>query len=249
MTEPNQDAPSANAQKAKEIATGWIASADVKASALLAVAGAVLAIALASPVKGGAEAILLGLFSVGTAVSIVASAFVIFPRTDRMDILTKAKCADPLTRSPTFFSDLGLLDFPDFKALVSEADDAIKRRDLFEQAYVMAVIARRKMRLMGVAVVALAIAMIFLCAAFFTASLRAFLSGDQDADRKELRSSAGGGATGDNMNATKGAANTSESASEKLGSGTEGLAPQYADDGGVSDGIDAGIQERMVPSR
>jgi MFS family permease len=136
------------ARDASARAVGWIGSADTKATAMLTIAGAVLAIVSGYGVGKTQWAdwrfyLMLG-FVLGMIGTTALAALALTPRLNRVALL---KCGgltekDREAKSTLFFGDLGLLKATEFfEAMKTPATD----RDELEQAYIVAVIARRKM--------------------------------------------------------------------------------------------------------
>jgi hypothetical protein len=124
----------------------WIGSADIKATALLAVAGALLAaVAFAS---GGSptclERLFVLLFCLCAVASIGASAAVMWPRTNRSAVLGTGAISR-LPHSPSYFGEMGSLCYDEFVATLGRVTSITLLDDLREQTYVAMVIARAKM--------------------------------------------------------------------------------------------------------
>lgn len=133
-------------KRLSDASVGWIGAADNKAAALLGVSNILLgAVFLADlgPTSGWWHAIRVGFVLLVLAQHVVVAAFVLWPRTNRTAILKKAGFPTPLPRSPSFFGDVAKMPHADFKALM--ADVPTQAEDKLEQAYVLAVIANRKM--------------------------------------------------------------------------------------------------------
>lgn len=148
----------------KTLAAGWIGSADTKATAILSAGGTILAVALAaSPTPGRPFVhLLLGGFGAVSIISIVLAAKVIFPRTDRNEILRLGGHDKRLVLSPTYFKDLGSLNYADFVKFLSEISEATAKTDDTEQAFVVAKIAAEKMQFARCSIVAFIVAQVFL---------------------------------------------------------------------------------------
>lgn len=155
-------------------AAQWIAAADLKATAILAVAGAIAAIAApAFSAAGGKEAKLarlaLAAFAVFDVAAIAATAIALWPRTARANILRKKAWVAPLERSATFFGDLAKLSAEDFRRWLIEAKQH-EHRDAYEQALVICAIADEKMLAMRSAIVLLGVTLALVVAALILAA-------------------------------------------------------------------------------
>jgi hypothetical protein len=165
---------SAQLNTVRTTAAQWIAAADLKATAILAVAGAIAAIAApAFTAAGGKEAkfaqFALAAFAIFDVVTIAASAIALWPRTDRAKILKKKAWNAPLERSATFFGDLAELSAEDFRNWLIEAK-RYERRDAYEQALVISVIANEKMLAMRSAIVLLGVTLALIVTALILAA-------------------------------------------------------------------------------
>lgn len=156
------DSSEATHDSIRRTAAAWIAAADIKATALLAVAGGMLALLTVLLTATGGAGVLLSretkwsfvLFAALATLSVAASGVVLLPRLDRAKILRAGGISKPTPRSPSFFADLGDLSYEEF--LKETAVDAAKlATDAKEQAFVLVVIARRKMIWMRVSILAL----------------------------------------------------------------------------------------------
>mgnify|MGYP007066217895 CR=1 FL=1 len=127
-------------------ASGWIAAADGKAAALLGVSNILLgAVFLADLEPGPAwvDVLRVGFIAVVLIQHIVVAAFVLWPRTNRAKLLKEAGFPSALDRSPSFFGDVAKLKHAELVTLMD--DDAAQDADKLEQAFILAVIADRKM--------------------------------------------------------------------------------------------------------
>jgi Family of unknown function (DUF5706) len=170
VTSMPDELPSKTTDDIRRVAGGWIASADLKATAMLAAGCAVPALAALTGVKPGnvLSVTMLGAFCLLDVASIVASALVLFPRTNRQKILTEKGATDPLPRSITFFGDLGDLGYYELKALLNKDDsEQMRERDAMEQTLIVTWIANRKMQYMRASVACLAAASVVLVAMSF----------------------------------------------------------------------------------
>lgn len=165
MTDTSYNLQTERAKELRIVIGQWIASADTKATALLAVSGALLAIlSIVTSFSGSSTFDLFSKFLfVGFCVfdilSIAASATVLTPRTDRIKILKKSGYSSPMKESPTYFGDLALLNFSSFqKALLSSKD--VLASDSIEQSYVLSIIAEGKMSWMRRSIYCLLIALL-----------------------------------------------------------------------------------------
>lgn len=156
-------------------AAGWIASADQKAASILSVNGAALALVFAfsnetEHIWARCMVLAFGLFAV---ISVVLCAVTVFPSTNRPRILAHAKAERPRALSATFFADIVKMSFPAFVSSAATTLPAALLQDAQEQAYVVAAIATRKMKLMKWAIAAAIVAYIALGGAIWVANLRA----------------------------------------------------------------------------
>jgi hypothetical protein len=157
-------------ERLKEIrstAANWIGSADVKAAALLAATGALLAaIAFASsgtedPLERG----IVVLFCLLAALSILASTMVVFPRVNRVALLREGgRMVDEKSKSSSYFGDLGEMEFTEFSATVEKTDDKAAIVESREQTYVVCKVASKKMWWMRVSVVLLVLSLLTVAA-------------------------------------------------------------------------------------
>ncbi|NMB11051.1 MAG: hypothetical protein GX977_02070 [Firmicutes bacterium] len=126
-------------------ANAWIASADSKAFGILGLCGVLIGLAI---VRGPISKTALRLHLAFLACSILAataSLVSLWPRLERTKILCTREAGSPLPASPTFFGDVGKMSFHEFLTTIDELNAELLERDLYEQAYILAVIARRKM--------------------------------------------------------------------------------------------------------
>jgi hypothetical protein len=144
---------------------GWIASADSKATTIASVLAVVLGLVSIEMAKASRDASLefvywafLGL----GAVTVVLCVFTLWPRTDRRSYVPHS----PLSISPTFFGDVPS-DYKTYQDRI--ARDLDLEGDMIEQAFVVACIAKEKMILVRVTIVAFALTLMTLSMlAFFT---------------------------------------------------------------------------------
>lgn len=151
---------------ARMASASWINSADSKATALLSISGALLAVLAAVfattggvPSLGDMYRIAFVVFCVTSIISIAASAAVLWPRTDRSEILAEKGWPDPKKPSPTYFGDLAPLSHKDFIELHEKQDKESLAEDSKQQAHIMCTIASAKMSCLRVSVAAFAVAL------------------------------------------------------------------------------------------
>ncbi len=156
----------------RKSAAAWIASADLKATAMLAAACAVPALAALTGIRP-TNTISIGMllaFCLLDAASIVASALVLFPRTNRAEILKEKGVVDPLSRSVSFFGDISSFGHYELKTLLdTNYSEKIREKDALEQTLIITWIANRKMQYMRSSVALLAAASVVLVAMSFVA--------------------------------------------------------------------------------
>ncbi len=164
----SQDSEAARqADSLRSTVGAWIGSADTKATALLAVSGALLAVvSLISSFSGptafsGLSKVFFVLFCLCDMGSIICSSVVMYPRTKRHNILFASKWINPLPYSLSFFGDLAALDYKSFVSALTDTG-VNRRRDSIEQAYVLAYIAKQKMDWMSKSVIAIVLGLTFL---------------------------------------------------------------------------------------
>jgi len=144
----------------------WIGSADSKATALAAVAGAIFAIVLTGTAGASAnlrkgELLSIAMFSLFMMCSVIGAAAVLWPRTNRQKILRKSGHDKPLKNSPTYFGDLAKMSYAAFVEMANNPP-AADVEDSLEQAYVIAKIASSKMSWMKFSVANLVLSLISL---------------------------------------------------------------------------------------
>lgn len=133
-------------ERLKTNAAAWIAAADTKAAALLAVSNILLGAVFLADINTkaeGAEALRFAFIGLVLLLHVVIAAGVLWPRLNRAEILKVAQFPSPLPRSPSFYGDVAGLPYNAFASIL--ADEAAQKADAVEQAYVLAVIARQKM--------------------------------------------------------------------------------------------------------
>ncbi len=126
----------------RSAAASWIQSADAKATTIASVAAVMLGlVSLSLPTEHPAIWLRVGYvgFFISTVVTVLLCMSVIWPRTNRRGILGPSSAA----LSPSYFGDVPA-DFMAFKLRVVVSADI--DRDRMEQAFVVAYIARLKMR-------------------------------------------------------------------------------------------------------
>lgn len=153
-----------NVARLTQAASGGIQSADTKATALVSLGAALLAIvaglvALRSEVDTLTRAgvAMIAGFTVFTLAAVLAACAALYPRVDRKWLL-ESRGWSPLAVSPSYFNDIVRLDRARFVELMSQ--DASE--DFREQAYVLCIIADRKMHWLRRSVIYFVIACIFL---------------------------------------------------------------------------------------
>lgn len=158
------------------LAAGWIASADMKATALLGMNGTILALAgtgfvFTQKSKEGfsVSAGLMAMFGLAVVASILCAALTIQPRLNREAILKK-KGFSKFGSSPTYFFDLAKLNKDKFIERISQ-DKTAYAKDALEQSIIICHIASAKMQTLRGSVWALVIALIALVAAIVAAVL------------------------------------------------------------------------------
>ncbi len=144
---PSPPAPTKEAiDRLSGVAGGWIGAADTKAAALLGVSNILLGAAfledMTPGVPGGAELRVLFIVLV-LAQHLVVAVGVLWPRTNRAAILRAAGFPTPLSKSPSFYADIAKLNHASYIELL--ADSSTQESDRTEQAYILAVIASKKM--------------------------------------------------------------------------------------------------------
>lgn len=147
----DNDTTAANVERIRRLAVVWIGSADQKATAILAIGGALVAIVSSSLADSDGltrlvvcQRIALVVFVISMLASIGTAGFVLWPRTSRKSIL-KASGWNPVEFSASFFGDVSNLNRSTFLAICS-ANDTVVKRDALEQAFVSAKIASIKMK-------------------------------------------------------------------------------------------------------
>ena len=127
-------------------AGGWISAADAKAAALLGVSNILLgAVFLADLYPRVGEHSLLKWTFVGLVLTLhaVVAGCVLWPRTNRTKILKDAEFPSPLEASPSFFADIAQMKHAAYVTALS--DEGFQTKDKEEQAFILAIIAHRKM--------------------------------------------------------------------------------------------------------
>lgn len=127
----------------KAIASAWISSADTKAAALAGISNILLGAIFLSNHKPdssdpGWTTHLPPVFIVLVALLHVLVAVVLWPRTNRKRWLDEEL---PLPKSSSHFAEISRMSFREFKTQATANEEA----DTYEQAYVLARIASRKM--------------------------------------------------------------------------------------------------------
>lgn len=147
-----------------------IGAADHKATALLGIAGVLIAFPAPWILVSSDErsvpfvaAVFAALAAFGFVWSICAALFVLFPRTrNRGDL-----------NSLIYFGDIQALTLDNYSAIIDRADDKRLREDLITQIHVNADIAYRKHHVFKQAVGGLIVGMLFLVFAYSTIALNA----------------------------------------------------------------------------
>jgi hypothetical protein len=152
----------------------WISAADTKATALLAICGASLALAVPAMTATASKVqmpVLAGLaaFAAVDLLGGIAALVALWPRTDRMRLL--GAHLKPLPRSYSYFGDLGELTFIEFSKHMAGADAESFEKDRVEQTYLLCKIAATKMTWMRRAVIAVGGALVVLTVTFWIAAL------------------------------------------------------------------------------
>lgn len=143
----------------KASATAYIASADTKATALLTVAAALLALMTAlgsaTPQATHFETGLLVIYALALAASVGCSSLVLWPRTDRAKYL-----AADAAKSITFFGDVSATGLGDFRNFCNGPIPTKKiDEDEIEQTFIAARIATVKLEWMRGSVIALSVSL------------------------------------------------------------------------------------------
>lgn len=167
-TQQTANTEAATRAEALRSTTGqWIGSADTKATALLAVSGALLAIVSLINSFSGPSAfstlskllfVAFCLFDIG---SIGFSALVLYPRTNRKGMLGSTGWRNPLSTSVSFFGDLSKLNYDGFISALTDTEQN-RQRDTIEQAFVLATVATRKMAWMSRSVISIVLGLLCL---------------------------------------------------------------------------------------
>lgn len=149
--------------------TGWIASADSKATSILGVAGVTLGLVLLD-IEAVSNPILFGIYIAYVTSCVITIGFcisVLFPATDRVEMLKKPKpkgsknvAKEYLGRSNIYFSEVANVNYQDFLDSLDKHD---LNRDVEEQAYVLSYIANKKMKNVKLAIVSFAACLSLLC--------------------------------------------------------------------------------------
>lgn len=145
----------------------WIQSADTKATAIIALGAALIAVvagmlAVRSTIAELDDRTtgLMVLFLVATTASILFSCAALYPRTNRAGLLLE-KSWKGMAKSPSYFGDVACVESREaFLALMKE--DPLE--DSREQALVVALIAHKKMRWLTASVISIGIACALLAA-------------------------------------------------------------------------------------
>lgn len=148
------------------VSSGWIASADTKATALLTVQAVLLGFTAISDTQDAPSVLRLGgtfLFLVSSIFAVIFTLAVLWPRTNRKKLIGHST-APILERSPTFFGDISPAPYDRYRAFVENPRADILTKDAVEQSYVLARIATRKMYLLKCAVVSTTISILSLAA-------------------------------------------------------------------------------------
>jgi Family of unknown function (DUF5706) len=163
-------------ERTRLAAAGWIGSADTKATALLTISGALLALlAAVFATSSGVRALpvthriaFVG-FCLASIVSIAASTATLWPRTNRSALLKERGWPNPGV-SPTFFGDQASLSHKEFGELHANQNETSLAGDLSEQAHIMCVIAAVKMKCLRVSIATFAFALLCLAGLVIVAS-------------------------------------------------------------------------------
>lgn len=160
------DAQIKAAESLRSASIGWISSADAKATTIASVLAVVLglvSIDMAEKSHAASLEVVYWVFLGLGALSVVLCVATLWPVTDRRALVPSSK----LSASPTFFGDVPN-DFASYAAREASEDDM--RRDAFEQAFIVAHIARRKMKLVRCTIASFVATMLTLVLVAFLAS-------------------------------------------------------------------------------
>lgn len=170
MATDGTDTRTRHLERVRTGAVGWINSADSKATAILTVGGALLALlaavlAVSSPTERPLKLVMpFVVFCIADFVSIAFAALVVYPRVNREAILKDSGWDNALPTSRTFFADIAKLSVPEFRALFAQPDDEATAADDLEQAFVLQHIASRKMYAIRASIIALSVSLAALTA-------------------------------------------------------------------------------------
>lgn len=155
-----------NVRRLTMSAAGGIKSADTKATALVSLGAALIAIVAGLMAMRSSTGVIstLGVvliigFAIATLAAVLASCAALFPRVGRKQLLEEHGWS-PLDRSSSYYNDVAPLARPEFLELMKL--DPVE--DMREQAFVLSIIADRKMLWLRRSVFAFIIACIFLTA-------------------------------------------------------------------------------------
>lgn len=155
------------AEALRSASIGWIMSADAKATTIASVLAVVLglvSIDMAEASHAASLQVVYWVFLGLGAISVVLCVATLWPMTNRRAYVPTSA----LATSPTYFGDIPD-DFAAYAARHASDDDI--RRDTFEQAFIVARIARRKMRLVRLTITSFVITMLTLVLVAFLASV------------------------------------------------------------------------------
>ena len=158
--------PQKNVAAAKQAAASWISSADTKATTILALSGVLLSIMVAAFSIGSRpqnltclQCVELCLFGLASLAATIAALSSLYPRTNRRALLS-SRGWPPRPYSLSYYGDLASLSPKEFASRMQESPS----EDELEQAFVLAVIAKIKMRWLRLSVLATAISLLSLTA-------------------------------------------------------------------------------------
>lgn len=170
---PDSEARLKAADALRSNSIGWIANADAKATTIASVLTVVLGVVsidMAEASRAAGLEFVYAVFLCSSAVSVGFCVSTLWPVTKRKTYVKPSS----LGASPTFFGDIPK-SFEDYaKRSVSEED---LRRDRTEQAFIIARIARRKMRLVRCTIASFVVTMVSL---IVLAGLGSFAPGHAD---------------------------------------------------------------------
>lgn len=183
------------AELVRDRATTFIGSADAKATGLLAAAAALLALLVAlanadlSPDTSASVRLLFGLFALLLSGSVIASALVLWPRTNRYRYVEKTA-----PKSLTFFQDVSSQTLQEFHSLSKTGVERERlHTDLLEQSFILAKIATAKLWWMrwsvGLLIASLAVLFLMISARLIPTEQKTSHANEKPTDRSSRQDS------------------------------------------------------------